>query len=350
MSSPAESTSPTFLAWALSLALAAAVLVAGAVGVDQAAGHVLGSHARATRAGTDTITPGGRVLLGNSVAQSAITTASLESVLGGTVVDLTDRGSGPTTWYVQLAHHLARAQQPPKEVIIAAPPGWFAKLAPIQDAAIALELSTWDDPVLAGLLGVSEDALAVQRHVAGRTRVRDAWIQLLGRPWGRRLARSAPASEDPLTDALDGAVERTLRQTGSANTRRGATAGPSAELEFSQMYLEADPGLIALAGVAERAGIRLILVVLPERRDGKVLFASSIIIGALPQSTRFVDLSGLLLRSVDYVDSVHFSMEARAFLSPAVARAVRDVSLGKVRVRAYTELPSSRGSRPSRRR
>lgn len=345
-STPPPAPAPPPFAWVLALVVAVAVLVGGAFAVDRAGERLLGSHARATQAGTQAITPGGRVLLGNSVAQSAITVENLEAALDSKVVDLTDPGGGPTTWYVQVTHYLARAERVPKEVIIAAPPGWFARSTPIQDASIALELSQWDDPVLAELLHITVAELAIQRRVTSRTRVRDAWIQLLGRPWGQRLARSAHRSEDPLSDPLDSAVERTLHQTGAANTRRGAAQGPGAALVDSRMYAEADPGLVALAGAAERAGILLILAVLPERRDGKVLFASSIIISGLPASVKFADLSGVQLPAAAYTDSVHFSPDALTTLSPAFARAIAESSHGSRRVRAYTALPVFPARRP----
>ncbi len=335
------STPPNARTWSLAIAVIGAVLGLSTTAINLVAARIPGDHARLILDATGPEVGGQAVLLGNSAVESAMEPRDLESALGLTVTRVTDRGTGPLTWYVQFEHYLAQTGHPPAVVFIACPAGWFGKVSPVPDEDVALELARWDDRELARLLGDPQAVLAVKRRLAGRLRVREAWIELFGRPLGERMAEQIHDDRPRSGDRLDLAVEDTLRQNGRANVRDHAGGGaPSTPDKQATVAPEPDPALLALAASAERAGTRLVLGLLPERHDSLMPLAASVIVDALPESVRVADLSEVPLTDDEYVDAVHFTPSTRAYFGPYLAQALVKSARGDQHVRRFATHPN----------
>lgn len=328
--SPSPALPGLWLARLLALVLGLGALALGAVAIDEAGRRVPGDNAEAVLQPMRGMVPGAPVLMGNSVAKSALDIEHLRNEVGQrNFVDLTLHGSGPTTWYVLFSHHLATRPEQPKVVVLIATLGWLTHTVPAADRDYALEIAQHNDPVLAELLGTDTSGLGWERRIAARLRVRDALVNLLARPMALAALGPQPVQAEEGPKPLERAIQMTLGRDEGANLMRGASLGdPTAGHRGTRVTQEIEPAFYQLLKAVEASQTRLILVLLPQREVGPVEIDAPTVLNALPRNAQLLDMTQIPFEYSDYRDNQHFSPAMHNALSQTIAY---DVSLMWVR-------------------
>lgn len=338
MNSPARAealppaSSQRWVARILALLLGLGVLVGGALAVDEAGRRVPGKDAEELLVPMRQMSPGDVVVVGNSVADSALHVADLSAELGQRpVIDQMAHGTGPTTWYVLYTQHLLAMERPPALMVLLTNVGALARAVPLPDREYALELARRDDPALAELMGISTRRLAWERRLAARVRVRAALVNLLGFPMATALTEPTPLDR-PGAGPVDQAIQETLGSNeGNRPTRVESLVDPTTRETRAQTYDELEPAFLRLLDAATGAGTRVILVLLPTRRQGPGLLTADIVTASVPRDVQVVDMTTAPFEWSIFYDQQHFSREAKARLSQMIAYDVSLMWMGRSR-------------------
>lgn len=304
----------------LALVLGLIVLGGGALLIDAVAQRRPGEDAALVAERLAPFQPGVSVVMGNSVARSAVEIDDLRAYTWPEFANLILPGSGPTTWYTLFAHRLAAGEVAPRLLVLVTSVPWLAHTRPALDRTMALELSGWDDPLLAELIETDPDGLAWERRLAARQRARDALVNLLAEPLGGAVARYVRLEVPPGADPLDTAVNRTFGQVGGASAP-GPLFGPQRLPDADERETRGglDPSFSAVLRAAEAAGTRVIVVLLPSPVARAGDLSSEELRRALSPGAQLLDMTTVPFEAADFADIQHFSPSMHAALSHTIA-------------------------------
>lgn len=309
----------------LAFVLAFCVLFLSAVGVERLGVRLGGVAENTLGARLNELQPGGVVLFGNSVAVSALRPQDLrEELREPALVDLGLFGSATATWYVLFQHHLAERGRAPRLLVLVTSTAGLTAALPVPDAEIALDLSTRDDPALAGALGLSRARLAWERRFVLRLRARDGLTRLLGAPLAAAVAEREGGPRGDLDVKVQQAVAATLDEARAAEGQQPGPLGAAAGA-VEVLSPELAGGFVELLAATEAAGTRVVLVVLPQLQGGPTEVPLGLVMAALGDNVQVLDMTTMPLDASDYYgDHRHFSPMIRDSLSRLIAY---DVSL-----------------------
>lgn len=326
----------------IALLALAGVLLGGALAVDATGRMLPGDDAARVERALGAGGPGAPVMMGNSVAMSAVTAEEMRAQTGqADLVDLLLHGSGPVSWYTTYVHRARRPEGAPRAVVLVSSTSWLVHTRPASDRDLALELASWDDPLLAGFLETDAEDLGWDRRLAARLRVRDALVNLLAEPLARaalsRVEMRVPVGMDPVETALS----KTFGRAGGGTARQVFLQAPGTDRRVEQRSAaEPDPAFLALIEAIRADGGRAILVLLPNRESSRVELSAEQLAESLPRGVQILDMTRTPFRWEDYADNQHFAPWMLEALSRtiAVATSVLWISPSE-RTLAITEHP-----------